>query len=247
MVSGKSGSIPHWVKIRRNRKPLILGGSVLLGIVLFCLIACLILKDFRSKLPEPPAPEPIAELANAVGMVLVQNSGKSEWREVKAGAPLMEGDLLRTDNSGEAGIRYRSGTTISIPEQTVFTLRKMGENRIEISVPPEATGLPPLLLAGENGISGTGAKSGASRLMELQQIIPFGRSLELIGRVEAGSNLTVNDEIVEVAGDGSFKHFTKQFPASAHKARLDMKVTDLAGRVRIWTATHQFTPDGADN
>jgi hypothetical protein len=76
--------------------------------------------------------------------------------------------------------------------------------------------------------------------LELQKIIPFGRSLELVGRVEAGSKLVVNNEFIEVTGDGSFKHFTKLFPASSDRVRLVLKATDLAGRTQTLTAYHDF-------
>lgn len=84
--------------------------------------------------------------------------------------------------------------------------------------------------------------AGARPYLELQQIIPFGRSLELIGRVEAGSKLTIDNERVEVAGDGYFKHFTKQFPVSSDTVRLDLKATDLAGRTQTITTFHDFSP-----
>jgi hypothetical protein len=76
--------------------------------------------------------------------------------------------------------------------------------------------------------------------LQLQKITPFGRSLELVGRVEAGSRLAVDNESVEVSGDGSFKHFTKLFPASSDRIRLELKATDLAGRTRTLTAYHDF-------
>jgi hypothetical protein len=79
--------------------------------------------------------------------------------------------------------------------------------------------------------------------LELQKIIPFGRSLEIIGRVEAGSRLAVNNETVEVSGDGSFKHFTKPF-TSGNRIRLEIKATDLAGRTRILTVFHDFGSSG---
>jgi hypothetical protein len=82
--------------------------------------------------------------------------------------------------------------------------------------------------------------------LELQKIIPFGRSLEIIGRVEAGSRLAVNNETVEVSGDGSFKHFTKPF-TSGNRIRLEIKATDLAGRTRILTAFHDFGSSGENN
>jgi hypothetical protein len=77
--------------------------------------------------------------------------------------------------------------------------------------------------------------------LELNKITPFGRSLELIGRAEAGSKVLVNDEAVEVSGDGYFKHFTKLFPASSKRVQLILKATDLAGRTRTLTAYHDFS------
>jgi hypothetical protein len=82
--------------------------------------------------------------------------------------------------------------------------------------------------------------------LELQKIIPFGRSLEIIGHVEAGSRLAVNNENVEVLGDGSFKHFTKPF-TSGNRIRLEIKATDLAGRTRILTAFHDFGSSSENN
>jgi hypothetical protein len=83
--------------------------------------------------------------------------------------------------------------------------------------------------------------------VELDQIIPFGRSLKLIGRMEAGSSLAVNNEVVEVTGDETFKHFTRSFPAPAHRVHCNLKVTDLAGRTRTWMATYDFSPHGWEN
>jgi hypothetical protein len=235
---------PRSTAAERKQKLIIVGVPVLLGIVLVGCITYFIHRNYKARPPEPPKQEAVAELVSAGGMVLVQDPGRSEWREVKTGTPLIEGTLVRTDSSGEAGIRYRNGSTISIPAETVFTVRNSGENRIEISAPPQAAGASPVLLADESGSAVSPEQEASRRNLELQQIIPFGRSLELIGRVEAGSSLRVNNENVEVTGDGSFKHFTKPFPDSAHTVHLSLKVKDLAGRVRIWTATHTFHTDG---
>ena len=208
-----------------------------LGIVLIGFTVFFGLKSFKVKTPVP-AQHVVAELASAGGMVLVQDPGRSEWREVKVGAHLMEGDLVRTDSSGEAGIRYKSGTSVCIPPNTVYTVRGAVSDEIEVSRNPAAS-LPPLLLAGEKGTLGA-AKDRP--MIELEQIVPFGRSLELIGRVEAGSNLVINNEFVEVTGDGFFKHFTGPFPASATKVQLTLRVTDLAGKTCTWTAYPDFGP-----
>jgi hypothetical protein len=218
---------------------LILSGVLLAGLILY-----FSMRGLKAKPPDVPVPRSVAELVSATGMVLVQTPGKAEWREVNSGASFVEGDLVRTDSSGGAVIRYQSGATVSISRNTVFTIQGSGDNLMEISASPGTAGVPPLLLTAENG-TGT---SGARRVpfVELWQIIPFGRSLELVGRIEAGSHLAVNDEIVEVSGDGSFKHFTRPFPLSANSAKLSLKVTDLAGRTRVWTATHDFRSHGGE-
>ncbi len=237
MSSGHGDSSPRPAAGRRIREVLIAGALILCIVLVVCSMGYLRKPTGTKPKPADIRPDkPAAELVRAAGTVLVQNPGRPEWREVKAGAHLVEGDLIRTDSSGEAAIRYEDGTTVSIPEKTVFTIRSGGDNRMEISVPPGTEGVP--LLVGE------GESTEATPFIELQQIVPFGRSLELIGRVDPGSSLLVNNEIVEVTGDGSFKHFTSPFPASAYSAHLSLKVTDLAGRTRIWTTTHNFGSPG---
>jgi len=224
----------------RNRKFLAVSLSILSGIALVSL-AYFCLRSPKTKPSEPqPAHSFMAELVTAKGVVLVRHPGKTEWRQVKSGAKLVEGDSVRTDIAGEAEIRYQSGTSVTIPDETVFTVRDAGANLMEISAPPGDVSFPPPLLAADE------ATAGSRPWVELQQIIRFGMTLELIGRVEPGSRLVVNNRIVEVAGDGAFKHFTQPFPASAHVAQLRLKVTDLAGRSRVWTATHNFNPHGGE-
>jgi hypothetical protein len=238
-------SVPDSAKEMRGRKYVTTGVLIISGIVLVCLLTYFGLSGIKAKPADAPERLQVAELASAAGMVLVQTPGKTEWREIKTGASFAEGDLVLTDSSGGAVIRYQSGATVSISRNTVFTVRSPGNNLMEISASPGVAGAPPLWLASENGAGASGARRGP--LVELYQIIPFGRSLELIGRIEAGSRLVVNDEIVEVSGDGSFKHFTSPFPSSSVSARLSLKVTDLAGRTRVWTATHDFGPQGGED
>jgi hypothetical protein len=241
MPIGHPGPVTDSAAKGRKNKPIVAGATILSGIVLVGLVTYVSLKSSHVKPPNPPAREFVAELVSATGMVLAQNPGKAEWREVTTGSHFSEGDLVRTDSSGEAGIRYKNGSTVLIPQSTVFTVRGSGHNQMEISAPPDAAMLP-LLLAEEKGNAANGSSGGP--FIELQQIIPFGRSLELIGRVEAGSSLAINDDIVEVSGEGFFKHFTKPFAASAQLVRLSLRVTDLAGSTRIYTATHDFRPHG---
>ncbi len=237
-ISHLDPDTPGFAAEKRPKKLLILGGAVLLGIVLIGGIAYTVLRSRRVETPPQPAPRAVAELVSAQGVVLVQSSGRSEWREVQIGAQFMEGDQVRTDSAGAADIRYANGSMLSIPEATVFTVRSSGENRIEISAPP-------LSLDNESE-SGTAVNTGAASgpTLELQQIIPFGRSLELIGKVEPGSSLKINSENVEVGGDGSFKHFTRPFPESARSVQLTLRVKNLAGRVRVWKTTHSFLSHG---
>ncbi|MBN1570445.1 MAG: hypothetical protein JXA73_21560 [Acidobacteria bacterium] len=211
------------------------------------------------KAPEPKA---VAELVSASGMIAVEKAGSKGWHPVEMGALLMEGDLVQTDESGTATIRYSNGVAVTIQASTIFTVRKAGDGSMEISVPSGAALVSNALVHDGNLLSRDSAQSApkyeapvlndarkdqASLFIKLDRIIPFGRSLELIGSVEAGSRLVVNNEIVDVAGDGSFKHFTNPFPVSARRVNLVMRVSDLAGRTRIVTTTYDFGPqDGND-
>jgi hypothetical protein len=84
--------------------------------------------------------------------------------------------------------------------------------------------------------------AGTGPNLEIKEIIPYGRSLELIGLVDAGTRLSLNNERVEVLGDGSFKHFTRQFPKTSDTVLLELKATDLAGRTRTITRLYKFNP-----
>jgi hypothetical protein len=246
MFSGNTGSTRRPFIKGRTRSLLTAGALILSAIVLVCSVALLISNKSPKRTPVPKEAGFVAELIKARGMVLVQNSGKSEWWEAKAGARLMEGDLIRTENSGEADIRYKNGNTISIFEKTVFTVRSRGDNRMEISMAPGGSRTAPVLVAEESSAAGA-RKDGSKPFIKLKKIVPYGRSLELIGQIEPGDRLVINDEMVEVTGDGSFKHFTNPFPGSDNLAQLNMKVTDLAGRSWYWTATFDFGPhDGEE-
>jgi hypothetical protein len=76
--------------------------------------------------------------------------------------------------------------------------------------------------------------------LKLLRIIRFGRSLELVGSVEAGSRLTLNDDPVEITGDGSFKHFTRPFPRAIKKINLVLKATNLAGETAELIEPYNF-------
>jgi len=244
MISGHNGSAPGSPAKGLFRNLLTAGALVLFGFGLVWFVARLTFWKSERRPFAAASDRSVARLIHTVGMVLVQGSGKGEWREIGIGTRLMEGDLIRTDTFGEAAVRYRDGNVVTIPESTVFTVEHTGGNRMQISAPPGTEAMPVSRTKLSPDSSGT---KGARPFIELQRIIPYGRSLELIGQVEAGSSLGVNDEIVEVGGDGSFKHFTKPFPENLRMAHLSLKVTNLAGRTRVWTATHDFgSNDGED-
>jgi hypothetical protein len=219
-------------------------------------VVCLFLYS-KSK---PPAIQPSkvedriqgAELIRSVGTVLRSRPGRSGWQPVGAGARLMEGDLVQTDRAGEACIRYASGMTVTVQESTIYAVHEGGDGTMEMSVsapspsPDPAAGAVP----GRNAPAGSSSDpiaqsgenaQGAPLFIKLDSIVPFGRSLELIGKVEPGSKLSVNSESAEVDADGLFKHFTNPFPGHAPKVDLVLKVTDLAGRTRTITAAYDFS------
>jgi hypothetical protein len=211
-------------------------------------------KAVQEKIDAPSAQGAEAELVSAKGMVMVCKRGQTEWREVKTGSRLKEGDLVQTNDSGTASIRYSNGITVLVQENTIFTVQDTSEGTMEITAPLQPTMMKgrtvqgnPAADGGSKGIMLSEATAGEQMpSMELQRIIPFGRSLELIGHVEAGSRLSVNGESVEIAGDGSFKHFTNPFPSSASKANLVMKVTNLAGQTRTLRTAYDFSSSGGE-
>jgi hypothetical protein len=210
---------------------------------------------------EATAKNPVAKLVSATGMVLTGKPGRAQWNQIAVGARLMEGDLIQTDKSGGAGIRYSNGNTVTIQENTVLTVRSTGDGSMEIGVPSAKK--TPLASDSEREHASSSPTAAEDRaavsafnkaragepgpFIRLDRIVPFGRSLELMGNVEAGSRLSVNNESVDVTGDGSFKHFTNPFPVSVGKANLVMKVTDLAGRTRVVAAIHDFNSRDEDN
>jgi hypothetical protein len=244
-----------------NWNLLIVGVVTITAIALVCLLIYSGYKQRSANSAGVRAKSPVAELVSATGIVLAGKPDRTEWNQVTIGARLMEGDLIQTDQSGTASIRYANGTTVAIQANTILAVRNPGGGRMDIGLPHQEANSSPVsstsseqqnppdaVTSAGNGMEPAAFDKAngdeAHPYMQLSRIIPFGRSLELIGKVEAGSQLTVNDEIVDISGDGSFKHFTKPFPVSTQKVSLVMKVTDLASRSRVETATYDFNPHG---
>jgi hypothetical protein len=250
MSRSSSDSMTHPAANKRNGRSITFGILILSGVVLSGLIGYFGARSFKAAKAKSAAMQAQGStmLMSVRGKVLVLKAGKTDWQEVLPGARLLEGDLIQTDDSGEASVRYSNGTSVSIPARTILGVQSTGNSRMEIVMPPEKP---------EGGTQGEGAPMAAeptdktaetkagkpSRpFIILQRIVPYGRSLELIGQVESGSSLVLNSEQVIVGGDGSFKHFTKPFPQSAKIVHLVLKVTDLAGRSNTETVTYDFSP-----
>jgi hypothetical protein len=249
MLSSQSDStLPSVGSLKR--KPGIAAAVILLGIVLAGLIFYFNSNrsPVNSEIPRKLAYS--AQLVSRKGAVLLFRTDRAGWREIDTGTRLGEGDLVQTESSGNADIRYNDGTMVIIPENTNYSVSS-ARNSVEISVPQFSINKGSFLIATAGSTSkpadGSPQQDNAPPYIKLERIIPFGRTLELVGRVEAGSRLVVNDEIVEVAGDGLFKHFTNPFPPSIPKVVIVMKATDLAGRTRYLTATHDFRLGSGDN
>jgi len=67
--------------------------------------------------------------------------------------------------------------------------------------------------------------------LELKEIIIMGNILEVIGKTDPDNYLTINDKVVSLSKDGSFKHFTEPF-AGGNVATLNIVVKDYSGAVK---------------
>jgi hypothetical protein len=253
MLNSLNDSIPHPEANKRYGKIMLSGIAIIAAIALIGL-GYLGMSHFHSTKAETAAVkiQSSTELIAAAGKVLMLRPGRTVWEEVKAGASLAEGDLIRTDSSGKVTIRYPDGTMVSVPEQTTLVVQNAGSGPMEIALPPNtpasrdgggAAQAPPAAGA-VPGTGGSEPRKSSRPSLLLQRIVPYGKSLELVGSIDAGSTLTVNDESVEVEGDGLFKHFTKLFPVTAGEVQLVLKATDLAGRINVITVTYDFGPHG---
>ncbi|MFB3920663.1 MAG: hypothetical protein ACE145_03025 [Terriglobia bacterium] len=55
--------------------------------------------------------------------------------------------------------------------------------------------------------------TGSQAFLEVTSIIQHGRVLEVVGRTEPGSSVIINNEqVFNIASDGTFRHFTSQLP-----------------------------------
>lgn len=64
--------------------------------------------------------------------------------------------------------------------------------------------------------------------IKIDKILPFGHAFHVVGKTDPGVMIYINEEVVEVKGDGSFKHFTRPFIAKG-KQKLVIVGRDLTG------------------
>ncbi|MBI1746658.1 MAG: FecR domain-containing protein [Acidobacteria bacterium] len=64
--------------------------------------------------------------------------------------------------------------------------------------------------------------------LKVNKIIPFGHYFQVVGKTDPGVMVYINDEVVEVKGDGSFKHFTRPYESTG-KHTLAVVGRDLSG------------------
>ncbi|MBI4481725.1 MAG: FecR domain-containing protein [Acidobacteria bacterium] len=67
--------------------------------------------------------------------------------------------------------------------------------------------------------------------IHIDKLQPFGNIVEIVGKTEPGISLTVNEEIVEVKGDGSFTHFTTPIDQKG-PVELSFIARDLSGTTK---------------
>lgn len=237
---------------------------VALGVVVVVLLGLVVYVGWIALWPARPVeagsgPDGVAEIEAASGSVSVRLRSQAAWERGRMGMKLNEGDLIQTGSSGAVQLRFLHGASVSVPADTMFSIRnvkeRLGKDTSPISLSAKAVSLPTSRPSqapapAEKPVSESSAKAGEPApqgesakaktvvppepTLELERIIPFGRSLQVVGRVDPGNKLSINGEIVGVASDGKFKHFTKPFTTQG-TVHLVLKTTDLAGRVRTVT------------
>lgn len=229
-------------------KTLLLGG---LGLAMLGVLGALACSDLREIMPAQPKRETsigtaIAQIVLAKGSVALRRRNQVSWSSAGSGMQLCEGDMVQTGGSGSITIRYSDATAVSLPPNTVFCIHH-GEDITTAEAKPgppvQREPTKPRGAAEQPSIVPHAVGLESQPTLELERIVAFGRTLELIGRADPGSTLYINDETADISGGGSFKHFTKPFPPGRTHVQLTLRVVDLRGRVRTLNATHDFGPD----
>jgi hypothetical protein len=78
----------------------------------------------------------------------------------------------------------------------------------------------------------------ASINFQIKEVVVIGNILEIIGKTDPDNLVTINEKMVIIDKDGSFKHFTDQF--ESRTAKLEIMVKDYSGAVKHITKTIQL-------
>jgi len=235
-------------------KALILCGG---AVVMLGLLGALAYPDLRKIMSARPKQEGSTEAAvgcivSAQGSVSLRRRNKAAWTYARSGMQLCEGDMLQTGGTGSITIRYSDAVVVSLPPDTVFSVDHNASTPAPQAAPRAAArrepAKPPLLAKPPVSAEQPESMPRASipdrePALELERIIAFGRTLEVIGHVDPGSSVYINEESVDISGSGSFKHFTKPFPSGSTHVDLILRVVDLRGRVRTLYSSYSFGPD----
>src|SRR5687767_5951852 len=92
--------------------------------------------------------EGVAEIGNVTGNVSVRLRSNTSWEKGKEGMKLYVGDLIQTGSSGVVKLRFLQGTSISVPSDTMFSIRHV-EDRAGNSLTPLSLSARPVSLIAE--------------------------------------------------------------------------------------------------
>ena len=234
-----------------------LGGLLLGGLALACFAAYPYLQRLASPaLAESDTRPRLAGLESIAGEVSVRQHDSAAWKAASASFPLAEGDMVRTGRSGSARIKFTSGETVTVPPETIFSLRPRSGGPVQLATaataPAAKKGAPaPAADAAPAAETSTAPQPTAPRPVVATQaprpapaeptlvignLAWFGNTLQVVGRIDPGNTLMINDERVETAPDGAFKHLTAPYSPDEGSPRVVVLTTkDLAGRVKTIT------------
>lgn len=74
------------------------------------------------------AQKPVATIASIEGKASMLRGDSEEWREVRVGMPLKQGDQLFSHKESFVELRYAAGAVVRLNENTKIILREGGEN-----------------------------------------------------------------------------------------------------------------------
>ena len=237
--------------LRRGMAKTFLAGGLFLAMV--GILAALTYPDLRdtgaAQIEPPAAARAVGRVSSVNGSVGLRRRDQAFWTAAASGISICDGDMVQTGGSGSLTIQYTDASTVTIPANTLLSIHHTAEPAMAETPAPRAEARPEAPKpqpATEQPRAQDRNVEQSQPTLQLDRIIAFGRTLELIGCVDPGSAFYIDDESVEVSGSGTFKHFTKPFPSGKSPVKLTLRVVDLRGRVRVMNATHNFGTDSGE-